>query len=161
MSEKNIPQQNPRITLAASVRRFGASEAALMMSNVKAARSILRTVILALEAIDDGSASFDGGTERWEPAVSEACTRLCAVRSVLIESASPPNLDWFTPLNLVEALDAALWHGHSCSRGEQLSSEEVIFAAQVVIDSLDTLTQEFEGLNIVKMAEGRPMAAAH
>lgn len=133
---------------------FSADEAALVSLNVRAARSVLRTVILALEAIDDGSISFDdnAGTERWNPALGEVCVRLRTVRHVFGESVSAPAVDWFTPLTLAEALDAALWRGAGGRQVDGLQSAEVMSAAQVVIDSLDALMEQLEAASVPQAA---------
>ena len=90
-----------------SVRDFCASDAALVLRNVTAARAILRAVALAGRAQFDGSVKYENNKpERWQPAVDAACDRLQAVRDVLMQTSSSPNVDWFTSLTLVEALGA-------------------------------------------------------
>lgn len=122
---------------------FSSINAASVVRNVKAARVILRTVALALGAVEDGSTTFDDSnhSSRWSGAIGEACSRLTMVRDDLINLAEAPTLDWVTPLTLIEAFDAALWHGYSFE-DERLSNREAVCAAEVVIDSLDSLLQE-------------------
>ena len=116
--------------------------------NAYAARVILRTVVLALGAEDDGSMAFKGntGSSRWHPAVNAACNRLLKVRDELMETSNPPALDWLTPVGLIEALDAALWHGYSCPEETRLTNMEAMSAAEVVIDLLDEFLLECDAL---------------
>jgi hypothetical protein len=124
---------------------FSQTNAASVVRNTQAARVILRTVVLALEAVEDGSIQIKDGnnSSRWSAAISEASSRLEMVRDELMETRNPPPLDWVTPLTLVEALDAALWHGYAVD-DERLTNHEVVYAAKVVIESLDALLQECE-----------------
>lgn len=145
-----------------SVRDFGASEAALVLRNVNAARAVLRVVALAAGAQDDGSISYEyNNTERWQPAVDAACGRLQAVRDVLNETRSSPNLDWFTSLALVEAIAAALWHGNACSQGEKLEASELEIVAQAAIELLDSLMEDCESEGVFEMARAVKASAVH
>lgn len=137
-----------------TVNHFSSSNGASVVRNVQAARAILRTVVLAIGAQEDGSVSFDddSGSSRWNPITGDACSRLRAVRAELMETACAPDLDWVTPLALAEALDVALWFGYSCKDENRLSNLEAISAAKVVIDSLDVLLQECDAAGIFKIA---------
>ncbi len=133
-----------------------------MLRNVKAARAILRVVALAAGAQLDGSVEYkDNNPERWQPAVGAACARLQAVRDVLMETSNTLCLDWFTSLALLEAIDAALWYGHSCSQGEKLEEMELGSVAQVAIDLLDSLMDDCESGGVFEMARMAEAAAVH
>jgi hypothetical protein len=128
---------------------FSAVNAASVVRNAQAARVIFRTVVLAMSAVEDGSMSFDdnGKSSRWSAAISAACSKMKLIRDDLMETSSAPTLDWYTPLNLIEALDAALWFGGcSCPDETQLTNVEAIHAAEVVIHSLDDFLLECDTL---------------
>jgi hypothetical protein len=129
-------------TTAYATTRAGAFSSINMASvirNVHAARVILRTVLLALGAVEDGAASFDdkSGASRWFAAIGVACSRMAMVRDELMETSNAPPLDWIAPMAMLEALDAALWFGYSCPDETRLTNVEAMSSAQVVIDSLD------------------------
>ena len=145
-----------------SVRDFGASDAALVLRNVTAARAILRAVALAARAQFDGSIEYENNKpERWQPAVDAACIRLQAVRDVLMQTSSSPNVDWVTPLTLIEALGAALWHGNSCSQGEQLEEMEMESVAETAIELLDSLMEDCEAEGVFETAHAANAAGVH
>ncbi|MDD5332119.1 MAG: hypothetical protein PHS32_00110 [Rhodoferax sp.] len=137
-----------------AVQQFSSSNVASVVRNVQAARAVLRTVVLTIESQEDGSTCFDDklGTSRWHSAIVVVCSRLQVARDELMETGGSPPLDWFTPLTLAEALDAALWYGHSCRDDERLSNLETVSAAQVVIDSLDELLQECDAIGLDRAA---------
>lgn len=155
----NQPEKTNQVS-AGAVRDFGSGEAALLIRNVNAARVILRAVALAAQAQFDGSIEYSNNdTGRWQPALDEVCSRLEAVRDVLIDTSSAPILDWFTPLALAEAIAAALWHGMSVasmaaghSKGDGLEEVELATAAQVVIDSLDSLMAQCASEGVFELA---------
>jgi hypothetical protein len=133
--------------------KFSSVDAVLLLRNFKDARAIIRAVLLAACAQDDGSVNYEyNEPERWFPVLDEAVSRLLAVRDLLMETASAPNLDWPTPLALVEAIAAALWHGRPCSKGEKLGLGELQTLAQVAIDAIDSLIDECTSQGVLKMA---------
>lgn len=145
-----------------TVEKFSADHAARLLRNLTAARSILRVVALAARTQADGSVQYENNSVmRWHPALDEACIRLQAVRDVLIQTGSAPCLDWFTPLALVEAMGAALWHGNTCSHGELLEDVELDIVAQVAIESLDSLMRDCEREGVCDMAHAEGAAAVH
>lgn len=133
------PKRTP--TSLSEPTKLNSSEVEKLLRNAWAAKAILRTVILAVKAQEDGSISYDdkAGTERWSPALGEVCCRLGLVRDVLMNNGDHLAIDWYTPLILAEALDAALWHGYTCAQQVRLDCEEFTCAAQVVVDSIDEL----------------------
>lgn len=163
MAEKTVNHPHKSTKAAeGAVRDFGASEAALVLRNVKAARAILRVVAMAAGAQFDGSVKYeDNNPERWQPAVDAACVRLQAVRNVLLETSNTLHLDWYTSLTLVEAISAALWYGNSCSHGEKLEEVELESVAQVAIDLLDSLMDECVSEGVFEMARIAQAAAVH
>ena len=141
---------------------FSASDAALVLRNVTAARAILRAVALAARAQFDGSVKYENNKpERWQPAVDAACDRLQAVRDVLMQTSSSPNVDWFTSLTLVEALGAALWRGNSCSQGEQLEEVELESVANTAIELLDSLMEDCATEGVFETARAAKAAGVH
>lgn len=134
MAVENIPHAH-----------FGKAEVVLVSHHVLAARSILRTVIFAVTALEAGNVSFGAeGGERWHLAVREAHEQLCAVRDVVTSSSREPQIDWFTPLALTEALDAALWGAVAERLGDKLDNDEIIAMTKVVIESLDAITVQLD-----------------
>ncbi|MBK1685188.1 hypothetical protein CKO18_16675 [Rhodoferax fermentans] len=124
------------------------------MRNAKAARVILRTVVLAIRAVEDGSASFDedSTSSRWSAALGAARSRLAMVRYELTEKSHAPCLDFVEPMVLIDALDAALWFGQSCTDASRLTNMEAMIAAEVVIDSLDEFLRECDALEKPEIA---------
>ena len=129
---------------------FASDAVGLVRVNVATARALLRTLILALEAVEDGAILFkeDPGPARWSNVLSQVCKRLVTVRTALTESVSAPSVDWWTPLNLADALDAALWGAATGKRVWGLEGPEVISAAQAVIDSLDALMEDIQSVEV-------------
>ncbi|WP_395055724.1 hypothetical protein [Polaromonas sp.] len=145
-SKERAAETTSRATPANSPHPFGPRDAALIIRHVKAARAVLRTVALAVAAQIDGSVEYENNdTERWQPAIDAACAKLMVVRDVLMETGGAPPTDWLTPLGLLEAIGAALWHGNSCAPSEALDMVELVTVAQVAIDLLDSMIQSFEG----------------
>lgn len=138
----------------AAVPVFASEEAKTLLLNVNTARAIVRTVVLAIGAQIDGSIDYLGGNhvQRWDPAVDEACTRLEVVRDLCLQTSCAPNLNWFTPLVLLEAIAAALWFCHSCDADERLDFEEADTALRAVIQSLDLLLEECREQGVLEMA---------
>lgn len=168
MAKQNVPQQRPMAgkqsddSASSPAQQFAAGDAALLLRNVTAARSILRAVALAARAQHDGSVEYkDNNTMRWGPAVDEACTRLQVVRDLLMETSAAPNLDWVTSLSLSETIAAALWQGHCCSKGEGLEAVELESVAEVAIESLDSLLDECVTQGVFEMARAPEAAAVH
>lgn len=141
---------------------FSATDAALLIGNIKASRAILRAVGLAAGAQFDGSVSYENNnTGRWQPAVDAACVRLEAVRDVLMQTGDAPSVDWYTSLTLLEAMGAALWYGNACLQSDNLEEVELETLAQVVIESLDSMMDECLTAGVFKMARSAPTAAVH
>lgn len=136
------------IDLAGKARRFTAADGADMCRNVNQARAICRAVAIATEAQIDGSVVYDDPEpSRWGPAIDMACERLNEVRTALTETAEGPNYNWWTPLNLLEALGAAMWHGagpgHDDQKDHVLDHEELASFMSVAIAALDAVLQEY------------------
>ena len=70
------------------------------------------------------------------PALGVVRGKLEAVREILMNTSGSMEIDWFSSLMLVEALDAALWHGNSPGPVERLDNIELVTAAQAAVDSL-------------------------
>lgn len=114
-----------------------------IQKNIHQARTILRTVALAAEAQDDGAVLYgDNGAGRWGPAIDQAIHKVTEVRDVLINQAGGLAADWYTPLAMLEALGAALWHSNVLRRrGTALDCDELETAAGAVIECLDELSE--------------------
>lgn len=118
-------------------------ESLQIQAELSQARAILRTVALAAAAQEDGSMSYENDNPcRWGPAVGRVCSKVQGVRDVLMERVSVTG-DWFTPLAMVEALDAALWHSNMPhTPGKCLNFLEVRAAAEAAIECLSELAAE-------------------
>ena len=113
-------------------------------ANVASARALLRTLIFALMAVEDGAINFrDGsGSCRWNSLLRQVCNRLANVRDLLGDTLATPSVDWYTPLHLAEALDAALWGISTNKQSLGLDDGEVIIATEAVIEALDRLMED-------------------
>lgn len=130
-------------TVNQTVRHFGHDDAVAALEQVARATAILRVLSIAVDAQQDGAAVFDdNGVARWSPAVAAACACVRSVRDPLNETVdSPNNIDWWTPLTILEGMDAALWHTGIDSDAGKLSEDEFKMAAQVAMESLAKMRQ--------------------
>lgn len=71
-----------------------------------------------------------------------------AARNLLLQMGGAPPSDWWTPLSLLEAIGAALWHGNVCAPSEALSMDELVIVSQVAIELLDLMIEGFESETI-------------
>jgi hypothetical protein len=121
-------------------RRFSAAE---VRRSATAARAICHAVAIAAAAQLDGAVAFeDVEASRWQPSIDEACELLYVVRKQLIDTAgAPTGCDWWTPINLLEALGSAMWHRRAGPLADPLEHAEVAALLCVAIESLDVLLQ--------------------
>lgn len=99
-------------TVSEPARTYTKDDAKAATTNVAQAVAILRAVKVAADAVACGSVEYKRGhVTRWGPAIGAATHRVELVRDCLIDRARAPTIDWFTSLALLEAFDAALWHG--------------------------------------------------
>lgn len=117
-----------------------------MLRAIYQARAVMRSVELAAAAQEDGAVGYDddNGAKRWGPAIGFASKRIASVRDIATGTTSDrelTNVAWFTPLAMLEALDAALWRGYSDS-DTAMDYCELQAAAQAVIEALDELAKE-------------------
>lgn len=127
---------------------FGHDQALAALRKTGQAMAILQVMWVAIEAGEDGCVNFSGlgGPARWQPSADAVVQCVQAVRDAIIESVrSPDGLDWWTPLNLAEALAAALWAMESGVCKDRLDAEQVQAMADVVMESLAGL---YEALGI-------------
>lgn len=121
-----------------------------LRQRVRHARAMLRTIMGAIQAIEDGSVNFgsmevDADAQRWSPITAAAREELIAVCDTCMNSTgdSPAAaLDWYTPLAQIEALDAALWYDGCRRSGEGLENVEIFDAAEAIVGSLDRLLEQ-------------------
>lgn len=152
----------PNVNAARLDSAFSSGHAALVLANITSARAILRAVLLATQAQEDGSIEFeDNRVRRWQPAIDVAATKLCVVRSALMETSGAPALDWVAPLALVEALGAALWHGWSAKQGDFLDADEAQAVIQATIDALDALLKDCDDEGVGQLRANHVAPLAH
>lgn len=116
--------------------------AAIARQRASAARSICRVLQLATAAMQDGSVTLeDNSANRWWPCVDRACDELRQVRDCLVNTIDTPPADWWTPLHLLEALGAAMWHAAGID-DKGLADEELMAVLPAILDSLGALEDE-------------------
>lgn len=135
-------------TVSDNVDQFGLSEAHKALRHTVQAMAILRSVWLAVEAQEDGAVKYeDNKLSRWWPAVDAACARMHEVRSLMINKGQTPDtVDWWTPLNLVEAMGAALWHADTGAHKGAFGAEELQGCADAAIYSLGLLQESLSSV---------------
>lgn len=142
---KNVQNAQSGATPKTSVQIFGPGDLRAVELHVVAARAVLRTVRIAVQAQLDGSVNYENnGVERWQPAVDFATIELSFARDLLIEKRDAPFVDWWTPLSLLEATGAALWHANSCSKSERLDNVELDTVVRLAIELLDSMREDME-----------------
>lgn len=126
------------------VSAFTSVDAKCVLEWVQQARAIVRTVTFAVTAQEDGSVSYeDGQSDRWWAVLDLVCAKVLAVRELLSNRSGAPALDWFTPLNLIEAVAAATWHSASLrTAGDRLDAAEIQLSLGVAAECLDQLGAE-------------------
>lgn len=125
---------------------FGAGDLKTVMQHVAAARAVVRTIELAVKAQLDGSMTYENnGPERWQPAIDLAAAKLDLVREVLGDKLDSPPVNWWTPLCVLAAMGAALWHGNTRIQSEQLDGDDLDTMARVAIELFDSLMLELAG----------------
>lgn len=124
-------------------QEFGYEQACEAMRKTAQAMAILQVVWIALEAGEDGCVNFKGeGLGRWFPSLEATTECIHDARDLIIESSNAPKtVDWWTPLNLVEALDAALWGIQSGVGRGRLDAGQVQSMIDATIESLDKLCE--------------------
>lgn len=128
---------------------FQAESLERLRQRLRHARAMLRTIMVAIRAMEDGSVNFgsmevDADAQRWSPLTAAARDELIAVRDTCINSTcdSPASAwDWMKPLAQIEALDAALWYGGCARSGDGLENPEIFDAAEAIVGSLDELLE--------------------
>lgn len=127
------------------LRKFNAVDLDIVCLKVSEARAVCRVVALATAALIDHSVEYrDPNASRWWPALESAFERVQEVGSVLSETVAAPVADWWTPLNLLEALGAAMWHDLAAP-GDTLDPDELEAFMRVAIGSLDQLADGIKG----------------
>lgn len=130
-------------TVADLGNRFDLTDASDARRLTYQALAILRAVRIAIDAQEDGAVSYsDNVVQRWLPAVDAARSRLGVVRDLLMEKPYAPPVDWYTSLNLIEAMSAALWHSDVGGCEVAFESEDMQACADAAIDSLDSMCKE-------------------
>lgn len=117
---------------------FTRDDAGDALRNTAQAMAIIRTVSLAVAAQGNGVELFeDDSVSRWQPAIDAACERVGVVRFLMNERVdSPVDVEWWTPITMLEALCAALWNRNQGGAAEELSDEEMQGCLDAVHDSL-------------------------
>lgn len=126
---------------------FGYEQARDALRKTAQAMAILQVIWIAVEAGEDGCLTFKGhGLERWHPSVDAAVECAMGARDAIIESVlTPDNLDWWTPLNLLEAMAGAMWGIESGVGDGRLQPDQLQSFIDVAMGSLGKL---YEALSI-------------
>lgn len=109
---------------------------------VSEAQAVCRVVSLATAALIDESVQYpDSNAYRWRPAIETARARIQEVGNILVEVLDPPKVDWWTPLCLLEALGAAMWHCDTPGGDATIFHDELEAFMRVIRGSLDDLAK--------------------
>lgn len=136
-------------TVADGADVYGYADVRTALQQTSQGIAIMRAVSLAVAAQEDGSVRYeDNEFSRWEPAVGAVCARVHAVRDALQnKEKAPDTIDWWTPLTILEATGAALWHAAGIrSRVDAMSSDELQSIARAAIDALGKMFEELTGV---------------
>lgn len=128
-------------------QEFGYEQACNALRKTAQAMAILQVIWIALDAGEDGCLTLkDHGPERWQPSADAAVECAMGARDAIIESVSTPdNLDWWTPLNLLEAMAGAMWGVENGVGKGRLQADQL----QSFIDvSMESLRKLYEALSI-------------
>lgn len=113
------------------------------------AASIVRAVYLAVEAQDDGSVKYgDNKVCRWWGSIDVAISYVEKVRDAYTETRCAPisSVDWCTPLNLLEAMGAALWQLDVGPMKNAMSADEIQDLCEAVLETLAVLHDELSAV---------------
>jgi hypothetical protein len=129
-------------------QEFGYEQACDALRKTAQAMAILQVIWIAVEAGEDGCVTFKGqGVERWQISIDAAVECAHGARDVFIEKrvSAPDCLDWWTPVNLLEAMGAALWGIESGVAKGRLQPDQLQSMIDVAMGSLGRL---YEALSI-------------
>lgn len=135
-------------TVAESAEKYGDDDSREALQKTSQAIAIMRAVSLAVAAQDDGAVSYeDNRVARWQPAVDAAIVCVRAVSDALINKVGPPaNVDWWTPLSILEATGAALWHAAvGADEDTGLESHQLQSIAEAAMDSMGVMYEALAG----------------
>ena len=125
------------------------------------ARTLLRFTIAAIHARLDapaaGCAGSDPGPIRWHGLTRLACNELRCVRDRVMNTVDSPTCDWYTPLDLTEAVDNTMWA--ACGFVEYpitIVEAEYCEMLAIAVESIDQLISELEEFCV----EPKPLYAA-
>ncbi len=129
MADQTVIDQPPHFTYEVACDALRSTSQAM---------AILRAVSLAVTAQADRSISYeDDSVARWQPSIDAACERVGVVKDLMTKTVgSPVDVDWWTPITMLEALGAALWHRNQGCTAEELSDEEMHGCLDAVHESL-------------------------
>ena len=132
MAEQTVPQQS---------EHYGYANALDNLRQTAQAAAIVRAVCLAVVAQEDGVVNYDDNKPcRWATSIDAAVWRMHKVRDSYMETInSPASVDWCTPLNLLEAMGAALWHLDIGTNKYAMNHDEVMNLCEAVLETLSTL----------------------
>lgn len=124
---------------------YGYEDAKDALRHTAQAMAIVRAVSLAVAAQVDGSVLYDDDNRvsRWVSAIDAACARVRLVRNAIINrAAAPDSVDWCTPLNILEATGAALWHMDFGHVHEAMSHDDLQSVCEAAISSIGEMYEE-------------------
>ena len=123
---------------------FGAEHATKLLLNIRTSRAILRALVFACAAQEDGSMVFEdyNGADRWGNIFSEVASRLRVACDIVGKTARSPRVETYTALRLAEVMDAAQWHTMSDADLDGLEPFEVAMVAQAIVGVLDGMLSQ-------------------
>lgn len=132
MADQTVPERP---------KHYGHDDALEDLRRTARAASIVRAVSLAVEAQQDGVVTYEGETMcRWWGSIDAAIWSIRKVRDVYMNTSDSPNsVDWCTPLNLLEAMGAALFQLDVGPNKNAMTATQVRDLCEAVLESLSAL----------------------
>lgn len=132
MAEQTVPQRPDH---------YGHVDALNNLRQTAHAASIVRAVLMAVHAQGREKMTFQNDeVSRWSSSIDAACRCLEKVQYDVNNTVNPPDsVDWFTSLNLLEAMGAALWSMETGSSKIDMTDEQVRDLCEAILDTLATL----------------------
>lgn len=139
MAEQTVPE------LAES---YGLAHVLDSLRNTAQAAGIVRAVCLAVDAQEDGAVKYkDNWLCRWSPSIDAAILCLKKVQRAHTETTDEPlSVEWCMPLNLLEAMAAALWRMEDATKRTAMDGDDFIAWGEAVLESLSALHDDLSAV---------------
>lgn len=127
---------------------YGLSHALDSLRNTAQAAGIVRAVCLAVDAQTDGSVKYkDNWLCRWSPSIDAAILCVKKVQRAHTETVDEPlSVEWCMPLNLLEAMAAALWRMENATKRTAMDGDDFLAWGEAVLGTLSTLHDQLSSV---------------